>query len=70
MRLNTVSGYVQAQWYYRQWAAGVSYNFAGKRSLGNVVSKSDSYSTLWASWRPNNHWTLSARWTYMFSPRG
>lgn len=70
MRLNTVSGYVQAQWYYRQWAAGVSYNFAGKRSLGNVVSKSDSYSTLWASWHPNNHWTLSARWTYMFSPRG
>lgn len=68
--LNCVYAYLQAQWYYRQWAAGVSYNFPCRNLVGDNITKSGPLSVLWATWRPNGHWTLMARWSYMLEPRG
>lgn len=67
---NAIGGAFSVEWYMRNWAIAYSRNFPLWTLNGYTLRKDSPSDMLGVMWRPNSHWTICAKWSYMFAPRG
>lgn len=69
-RINSLEGWFGVAWQYKKWSVLYTRGFQPKKFIGFESVKDSGFDTLAVRFTPNEHWSFSLAWDYMFNKHG